>query len=275
MQIALLAFDLDGTFLKNDHLTVSEHNLAALRAVIEKGVIAVPATGRARGRLPEFLDGFPGIRYAITSNGAKLNDLETGETLYHNTLPFDTVERLFHALESFPVYLELYADGNCYAEASREVFFNEMPLPPNRREMMARNRTCIPELLNYLRERSRRVEKLNLPFLLPEQQEPIHNLLQAFPELAVTSSLPQNAEINAPGCNKGDALAHLCAILGIGRENVMALGDNGNDVELLKFAGTAAAPSNAADCAKAVAHTLMMSNEEDFAAHALKKWIHI
>lgn len=273
MSIELLALDLDGTTLNNDHLTVSQQNAAALRAAMDKGVLLVPATGRARGRLPEFLQTLSGIRYLITSNGAKLTELATGKTLYENTLPRDTVEPLFRELEKLPLYIELYADGNCYTDESRDPYFKALPLPYQRRTMMSKNRICLPDLFGFFREQNLAVEKLNLPFLLPEQREPVHKILDAVSGITVTSSLAQNAEINAASCNKGSALAFLCRHLGIPAENVMALGDNGNDVALLQFAGIAAVPSNAADCAKAVSRVFPVSNEENFAAMAIQEFI--
>lgn len=273
MSIELLAVDLDGTILNNDHLTVSPENVAAMRAAIEKGVLLVPATGRARGRLPEFLQTLSGIRYLITSNGAKLTELATGKTLYENTLQEDTVAALFGALKQLPLYIELYAGGNCYTDQSREPYFQQLPLPYQRRTMMSKNRICVPDLPGFLRERNLAVEKLNLPFLLPEQREPVSKILDAVPGIAVTSSLAQNAEINAAGCNKGNALAFLCGHLGIPAEKVMALGDNGNDVALLEFAGISAVPSNAADCAKAVSRVFPVTNEENFGAMAIQEFI--
>lgn len=273
MKIELLAFDLDGTTLQNDHMTVSPRNLEALRAAGNSGVILVPATGRARGRLPEFLFALPNLRYLITSNGARLTDLEMEETLYESTMPFEQVQTLYRELERFPVYMELYAQGRCYADVSRVAYFQSSGVPLQRRQMMLRNRIIQEDLLGFLQDSGWRIEKLNLPFLLPEQRGPVHAVLDSFPGIAVTSSLPQNAEINAAGCNKGAALAALCQRLGMPPERVLALGDNGNDVELLRYAGTAAVPSNAADCAKEVAETLPVSNEQDAVAEAITKWL--
>lgn len=270
MPIKLLAMDLDGTVINNDHLTVSQKNLDAIRAAQEKGVLAVPTTGRAKGRLPDFLQTL-NPRYAITSNGAKLLDLSTGETLYRKTMPAATADALFRALARFPVYIELYAGGCCYTDVSREPYFAALPLTPNRREMMVKNRICVPDLLEIVRESP--IEKLNLPLLLPEQQAQVRAVLDAHKGLAVTSSLPQNAEVNAAGCNKGNALAFLCGRLGIQPEEVLALGDNGNDVEFLRFAGTAAVPANAADCAKAAGEVFPLSNEDGFAAAAIERYI--
>lgn len=270
MPIKLLAMDLDGTVMSNDHLTISPKNLEAIYAAQQKGVLVIPATGRAKGRLPNFIDSI-NPRYAITSNGAKLLDLSADETLYRKTMPYETVASLFRALEPFPLYIELYADDGCYTDDLREPYFASLPIPPQRREMMIKNRTRVPDMLEFLRDRP--IEKLNLPFLLPDQRTAVMAILESYRGLTATSSLPENAEINAAGCNKGNALAFLCGRLGIMPEEVMAIGDNGNDVELLRFAGTAAVPANAADCAKAAGEVFSCSNEQSFAAAAIEKYI--
>ena len=75
--IRLLAFDLDGTVL-NDQKQLTPRTLAALTAAAERGVALVPATGRTAAGLPAALLALPGVRYAITSNGARVMDLAAG-----------------------------------------------------------------------------------------------------------------------------------------------------------------------------------------------------
>ena len=69
MDYRLIAFDLDGTFLDSEK-NIPERNMAALKAAAEKGVYAVPATGRIFAGIPEELKSAPFIRYYVCINGA-------------------------------------------------------------------------------------------------------------------------------------------------------------------------------------------------------------
>ena len=75
--IRLIAVDLDGTVL-NDRKQLTPRTAAALTAAAARGVEIVPATGRTAAGLPAELLALPGVRYAITSNGARMMDLAAG-----------------------------------------------------------------------------------------------------------------------------------------------------------------------------------------------------
>ena len=76
-EIRLVALDLDGTVF-NDEKQISPRTLKAIRAALDKGVDVLPATGRTVDGVPrQFLE-IPGVRYALTSNGASVVDLQTG-----------------------------------------------------------------------------------------------------------------------------------------------------------------------------------------------------
>ena len=74
--IRLVALDLDGTVF-NDEKEITPHTLEAIRAAIAKGVDVIPATGRVASGVPEAFLRIPGVRYALTSNGASVVELST------------------------------------------------------------------------------------------------------------------------------------------------------------------------------------------------------
>lgn len=84
--IRLVALDLDGTVF-NDEKEITPRTLEAIRAAIAKGVDVIPATGRVASGVPEAFLRIPGVRYALTSNGASVVELSTGKPLVN--LPFD------------------------------------------------------------------------------------------------------------------------------------------------------------------------------------------
>ena len=72
-KIKLIALDLDATLLDSQK-TISPRNLAALERAREMGVLMVPVTGRPAQGLPQAVRDLPGLRYAVTSNGATIRD---------------------------------------------------------------------------------------------------------------------------------------------------------------------------------------------------------
>ena len=92
----------------------------------------------------------------------------------------------------------------------------------------------------------------------------LQELKAHFPNLEISTSLPNNIEINSAKANKGLALKFLCGYLGIGLEECMAFGDGTNDLALLKTAGRGMAMANAdPEVLKATAYHTACTNEED------------
>ena len=131
-QIRLVALDLDGTVF-NDQKEISPRTLAAIRAALEKGVAVLPATGRTVRGVPEQFLSIPGVRYALTSNGASVVDLQTGEKLV--SLPFDATaaERAFDVLAPFGGMLSIFINGQSYTTIENARTSMDM-VPPNLRE---------------------------------------------------------------------------------------------------------------------------------------------
>lgn len=269
----LFAFDLDGTMLqKGNRLTpVAE---SALQKANEAGILTVPATGRLRDFLPPCLTALPFIRYAITSNGAAVYDLKTGELLSSYLIPCETACRVLEILSEYPIYMEFYADGRAVTKAGEpEIAMEKYGLPEEKRLFLQKNYLLVPDLVTYLKETGTCPEKINLPYLSPEIRKALVSRLLQMEEISLTSSVPDNLEINAAQCSKGVGLAGLCKALNIAPEETAAIGDNGNDVEMLKFTGFPIAMGNGTEEVKKIARAVAPSCEEDGAARAILDWI--
>ena len=84
-EIQLLAIDLDGTTLRND-ASLSSNVKKALEYAIQQDIFVVPCTGRALGSLSPEVTAIHGITYAVTSNGAAIENLSLGQRIYCNLL---------------------------------------------------------------------------------------------------------------------------------------------------------------------------------------------
>ena len=108
--IRCVALDLDGTTL-NSQGKLSERTRQAIRAALERRIHVIVASGRPVSSLPEEVVGIPGIRYAVTSNGAAVRDLETGEILREYKLTPKAAEEILKLTEGMDVAYETFIAG--------------------------------------------------------------------------------------------------------------------------------------------------------------------
>lgn len=269
----LFAFDLDGTMLGKDG-SLSPKGEKALTAAAAQGVELVPTTGRILGFLPESLTRLPFIRYVVTSNGAAVYDLSSEKRLYSCLLSWQLAVEVLDILREYPIFVEIYAQGRPVLRRGDLVrAWEEYGFPERKRMYLKKDYLQVQSLRQYIKETQISPEKINLPYLPEKLRGEIKERLSQNKNLKLVSSIFDNLEINAAGCHKGAALAALGEILNISRENTAAIGDNGNDREMLEYAGLSIAMGNATEEIKKIAKATTASCEEDGAALAIENYI--
>lgn len=269
----LFAFDLDGTMLGKDG-SLSPKGEKALTAAAVQGVELVPTTGRILGFLPESLTRLPFIRYVVTSNGAAVYDLSSEKRLYSCLLSWQLAAEVLDILREYPIFVEIYAQGRPVLRRGDLVrAWEEYGFPERKRMYLKKDYLQVQSLRQYIKETQIPPEKINLPYLPEKLRGEIKERLSQNKNLKLVSSIFDNLEINAAGCHKGAALAALGEILNISRENTAAIGDNGNDREMLEYAGLSIAMGNATEEIKKIAKATTASCEEDGAALAIENYI--
>ena len=272
MTYKLLAFDLDGTLL-TDRKELPEENLRALEAAAERGMILVPATGRILRGIPEQIKALPFIRYYIVSNGAAVFDTVTDRVLYRADIPLELALRTYDYLDTLPVLYDCYQDEIGWM--SRDMFERCAPYfsyEPGILKLVEDLRIRVDDLKETLREHGRPLQKLQMYFLPEdeaERQRQLKKIPQLFPELAATTSVSNNIELNSVDANKGRAMLELAKQLGIRREETVAFGDGSNDCSMLRDAGLGVAMANSTPEVKAAADLVTDSNNEAGVAHVI------
>lgn len=272
--IRLLAFDLDGTTI-TQHKHLSPRNKEALLSAAERGVILVPATGRMRDFLPAEIVSLPGVRYAVTSNGAAVYDLKTGKTVYCSLIPNEKAKEVQRLLDGCDVYLEYYREGRAITKSGYpERAFSHFGMPETKRHFVEdKDYTLVEDFGGMLEETGLCPEKINLPCLTPETRAWLWEKLDALGGLRITSSIPDNLEINAASADKGSAVLALAEMLGVAREEILAVGDNGNDVPMLLAAGCSAAVGDGSPEALAAAKYTVAAHDQDGLAEAVERFL--
>lgn len=268
MTIKLLALDLDGT-LFGDDLLITDRSRAAIQAAQEKGVLVTIATGRmytsARKIAAELHIEAPLICY----QGALIRHSRTAETLYHKTVPTQLAHEIIRETERRKLHLNVYLNDVLYvARITPEArFYSQIN--------MDLEITEVGDLHRWLEAQSGEGLTKMVIVTDPERTDAVLKEFTALyaDRLQVTKSHPRFTEFTNIECSKGTALAFLAASLGIEREEVMAIGDGHNDLDMLRWAGYGFAMPTAPQAVLDIAHTICLPIAEDGAADAIERFI--
>ena len=269
--IRLIAFDLDETLLNAEKI-LTARNRAALERAADKGILIVPTTGRLFKGIPAEIRDFPFLRYAVTINGAAVFDVTTGEKLYSAEIPLDDAIEIMSYLDQFPIIYDCYQDNTGWM--TRTMWEQAEVFAPNAYYVRSirTNRAPVPDLKEFLKERGSSVQKIQLFALDPVLRTTLlQEIPRRFANLAVSSSVTRNVEINHKDANKGAALLALASHLGLDRSQVMAFGDGLNDVSMIRAAGIGVAMQNAVEEVKAAADLITGSCEDSGVAQTIEK----
>ena len=271
MKYKLIAFDLDGTLLHNDK-TLTDRSLRALYAAHERGALIVPATGRIYKGVPAALRLQPFSHYYITINGAKVYDAQRELALYRAEIPNELALRLFEHMDGLDVLYDCYKDDWGYVSRGMFERAGDYIADKGILELFYRSRSPVDDLKEFLRRDGGSVQKAQMHFRdMRARKKELELLPGLFPEIAASTSVSTNIELNIAAANKGDGLLALCARLGIAPEETLAFGDGTNDLSLIRAAGCGVAMGNADFAVKAAADAVCDDNEHDGLAKFVEK----
>lgn len=270
-QIKMIGLDLDGTLL-NTKKELTDHTRRVLTEAIDAGILVLMATGRPFTGIPEELRTFPGIHYALTSNGARVLDTDHNKILIEQLLPMESAKKALRIFEKYDTLSEIYFDGQGYADAAKLDNVGKYHHDPNMWNYVRTTRIAVPDIWDVIAKENKNMDKVQALFADMDERAAAWKELSELKELELVGSLSYNIEINAAGVNKGTALVALGEMLGIPRESIMACGDGDNDVHLLQEVGFGVAMANAQPQVKEAADHITASNDEDGVACAIEKF---
>lgn len=271
-RIKMIGLDLDGTLL-NTRKELTERSREALRKAIDQGILVLAATGRPYTGIPEELRNFPGIRYALTSNGARILDTQTGTVLIEELLHWEDARRALRVMRKYDTLQEIYYDGQGYADRTKLEEIHRYHHNPHMWEYVQKSRIAVSDIMEVIDREKRDMDKIQGLFADMRERELAWQELAKDKRIELVGSLKYNIEINAAGVNKGKGLIKLGELLGICREEIMACGDGDNDVEMLGEAGFGVAMENAEEEVKRAADYITETNDEDGVAKAIERFV--
>jgi Cof subfamily protein (haloacid dehalogenase superfamily) len=237
----LLVCDMDGTLLDRSS-KVSRENKAALERFTQGGGLFTLATGRMEISVMQYLKELPVNVPAILYNGASIYDFEKGKTLWEDNLEPDVIGPIKQAIEKFPgIGVQFYHGGRVYY-----VKDNEYMEAHRLREKFEPVRVGIDEVPQPW-------TKVIFEWH-PAKLRLVEEFLNGFSEpFSLVYSEPQFLELLNMNTSKGNALRILTGLFGPEKPCVIAMGDNLNDVDLIKAADIGIAVENAHEKLKAAA----------------------
>lgn len=272
-KIKLIALDLDATLLDSQK-KISPRNLAALERARQMGILVVPVTGRPAQGLPQAVLDLPGLRYAVTSNGATIRDWEEDCFLLEKHLTAEAALEVLDTCWDFDMIREVFRDGVGYlTRADYEILRDRYAGTPMWEYVMGTRQVLPGSLEDFLREDTRPVEELFFLTGSIQEKETLRERLSALPGIGFADPFPNDLEVMAGGIDKGEAFLWLLNHLGIDPSETLAMGDGGSDIPLLRAAGIGIAMANALDYVKEAADDVTASCDEDGVALALEKYI--
>jgi len=271
--IRLLAADIDGTLL-NPQFQISEADLAALRRAHQEGVEIILVTGRRHTFALPIAQQLGFDLWLISSNGAVTRSL-VGETFHRDMLPAETCRRLCIAMREFRGNTVLTFD----TDGKGAIVLEHM------RDLTGSIQRWLEKNLQYI------------DFVIPVEDslttDPVqamfcgsiarmHEALAALAECEVAEKITvvrteypvrdlSIVDVLNQGCSKGHALERWANYRGIPREEVMAIGDNYNDIEMLAFAGVPFIMGNASEELRGRGWNVTLGNDQNGVAAALEQ----
>ncbi|WP_430609916.1 sugar-phosphatase [Enterococcus sp. DIV0876] len=268
MSIKLIAIDIDGTLL-NDDRKITPAVYQALKAAEAQGVRIVLCTGRPLTGVQDLLtelDLFTDNDFVITYNGSLVQKTKNQEIISEFGLSHEDYLTIEMTARKLGVHLHVETQDTMYT-ANRDIspytvyeaFLVNMPLKYRTPEEMSADLNIIKMMMI---DEPALLESIipNLPTTLTDQYN-------------VVKSAPFFLEVLNKKAHKGAAVKKLAEHLGIDQSEVMAIGDNENDLTMVEYAGIGVAMGNATENVRNMADIITASNEEDGVAKVINEYV--
>lgn len=283
--IKLIATDMDGTLLNAGH-EVSEENIQAIKAAQDQGITVVIATGRAFYEASSPIEP-TGLKVPyICLNGAEVRD-ESFDIMHTSSLNHEMIEQITNILNSEDVYYQVYTNFGIYTEDPQkdlDIYIDiaehagqKADVEKIRNHIQHRIDQGTLKVVNNYDEITGRRGEIVMKILAydadVEKIERVSKQLKQHSNLAISSSARGNIEITNAYAQKGIALEEIAKQLGIDMKDVMAIGDNMNDVSMLERVGYPVAMENAIPEVKEYAKEITDTNEHSGVGKAINKML--
>ncbi|KEH99266.1 Cof-type HAD-IIB family hydrolase [Clostridium massiliodielmoense] len=289
----LIGIDIDGTLVKNDK-TLSLKTIKTIEKARKKGIKIVLITGRPIEGLIRYttkLNLNSDNDYGIACSGGLIQCLGNKHVLFESSITLKEFNYIYNVAKDLKITLNILSKDiiltptlnlttqieSFLSNISMKILdFNALKddIYINRVVYINENKKFTDHLMKIIKRHNMEYTSStdyygNDNLILDENSLP-NQLTKNFTVLKPSSG---TLEIQEKGVNKGSSLKILGEKLGIKREEIIAIGDSGNDIDMIKYAGLGVAMGNAHEKVKEIADYVTYTNEEDGLAHVIEKFI--
>ena len=281
--IKLVASDLDGTII-DKHNDISKDNFKAIIDINNSNIPFVVCTGKTYSIYKGLCSSF-NASYGIFGNGTSIINLKTGEEIYNSLLKHSDVLNIIKIAKQNDLHVHIYTKNQIITEELLYLDLRNYKLQKNNIYNNKLEFTIVPDLLKYLSKKETPISKVVISSTssLKRIQEEIQNTLDVsvfnikkiglFKDKIIDKEY-EYLDIIPKNVSKGNALEILSNYLNISRDEILAIGDNLNDLDMVEQAGIGVAVNNAYSELKQVAnYTTTRTAEQGGFAEAIYKFI--
>lgn len=264
--VRLIATDMDGTLL-DDRGKLPKENIRAIRRAREAGITVAICTGRFPENAYLLLQDYDLCCPIIGVNGGRTVDEEL-HTLTEHIMDPSAAARVLETVLDFGAQCFIF--GHRFICTCREGGHHHS-------ELSHGDRVCALGFTYYHGQEDARacVTKTVHKFYVCNNVPlgPVRDALQGIPDTEITQSGDYNIEVMPRGIDKGLGVREFATHVGIPMSQVMALGDENNDIPMLRAAGYGVAVGNACPAAKAAARFVTGTNSQCGFAQAVERYV--
>lgn len=286
----LVAIDLDGTLL-NSYGEVSENTKNEIKKAIENGVEVVLASGRPVSSVEDLANEIGANHYLISGNGAIVYDMQKKQVVYDKFLSKEQVLNIVKICEENSIYYNIYTENEVLTKSLNYNTLFYYSENTHKQEEKRTNINILTDVYDYVLKAD---NQKYLKVTVCDQSQivfgSIIKKLRMIEDIDVldVSHMSRKliktgteellveycyTEITNKNVNKWTAIEYIMQEMSINKEEVMALGDNTNDKEMIEEAGLGIAMGNSTQIIKDIADDQVSTNNEEGVSEALKKYI--
>lgn len=285
----LIAMDLDGTLL-NSYGEVSEENKKAIKKAIENNIEVVIASGRTKGAIDSIAEEIGATKYIISGNGTILYDSENNKILYESFLKKEKVLKIIEICEENSIYYNIYTENEIIAKNLNYnvLFYNYENSKKIEDKQIKIN--IIEDIYKYIQQNNVNIVKITI---CDENQSIFNRIINKMSlindiEILDVEHMSRKTiksgteeinigyyytEIMNKNVNKWNAIEKLIEILKISKEEVMTIGDNVNDKEMVEKAGLGVAIGKSWLEAQKIGDIFVADNNSNGVAEAINEYL--
>lgn len=275
MGYKLICIDVDGTLFGEDKF-ISEENKKAIESAYKKGIEVVISTGRIYVNAVQIANRLNVKSPVISANGAVVKDWYNGKRIFHSSFSIKECEELLELIHKHNLVAHFYTMDRVI---SNKLIGNLAAQIYKYKNNHKKYKIYVDRSISYktLRKRFKEYEghivKCVLYSIDQQDIKSFRDELEESTEMSIFGAGRYSVEVSPKGVSKGKAVEILSKHLNINREEIMCIGDNENDIEMIKYAGLGVAMGNGVDELKEVADYITDLNINSGVGKAINKFV--